>query len=322
MPSSSDWSDRIRRCGQMALLAALLLGQPGAAQSPPPAEWSLVWSDEFNAPQINPAYWSLEDDCWGGGNEELQCYRPSGRNAAVANGTLVITARREAATGPAWPLQVREGGQHQGETASKPYTSAKLTTRGKAAWRYGKVEVRAKLPRGQGTWPAIWMLPASDSYGAWAASGEIDILEAVNLGEPCRQCPGGRENRILGTLHYGGSWPKNEHKGEVVPFAEVLDGQFHTYGIEWTPDRITWQFDGRTYATRTDREWWSAGSKDRGAPFDRDFYLIFNLAIGGHLTETPGKAITSGFPKRMEVDWVRVWQKPSQAATSPVSGGR
>ena len=172
------------------------------------------------------------------------------------------------------------------------------------------------------------MLPEKDRYGSWAASGEIDILEAVNLGVPCAKCPGGRENTILGTLHFGGKWPNNQHKGEEVPVPEVLDDGFHTYAIEWQPERITWLFDGRIYAVRTADEWSTTGSPKRGAPFDQPFHLILNLAIGGKLAETRGLGGVrlDGYPKRMEIDWVRVWQQPDalgiSAGTNPEQGGR
>jgi len=291
-------------------------------------QWKLVWADEFDGQKIDRRNWSFDVDCWGGGNDEQQCYRDSPRNAAIEDGKLVITARRERFVGAAWPQHMRGSVQDPNARAAKPFTSARLTTRGKASWRYGKVEVRARLPQGQGTWPAIWMLPEKDRYGAWAASGEIDILETVNLGVPCAKCPGGRENTILGTLHFGGKWPANKHKGEEVPFPEVLDGGFHTYAIEWQPDRITWQFDGRTYATRRASEWSTTGSSTPGAPFDQPFHLILNLAIGGKLAESRGVGGVrlDGYPKRMEIDWVRVWQGPDGADSAspdkPGQGGK
>jgi len=205
----------------------------------------------------------------------------------------------------------------------RPFTSARLTTKGKAAWRFGRIEVRARLPQGQGTWPAIWMLPEKDLYGSWAASGEIDILEAVNLGVACARCPGGRENTILGTLHFGGKWPANKLKGEEVPFPEVLDGGFHTYAIEWLPGRITWTVDGRTYAVRTAEEWSTTGSATPGAPFDQPFHLILNLAVGGKLPEGRGMGGVQfdGDDRRMEVDWVRVWQHDTAGAGGRSKGG-
>ena len=280
-------------------------------------EWQLVWADEFDGTAIDPAKWGFEVDCWGGGNNERQCYTASTRNAAVVDGKLLITARRQRATGPALPKALRTAGTDPNAEASRDFTSARLTTKGKAAWRYGRIEVRASLPQGQGTWPAIWMLPEADRYGRWAASGEIDILEAVNLGVPYAACPGGRENTILGTLHFGGVWPANAQASTEVHAPQVLEG-FHTYAIEWQPDRIVWQIDGRTFAERRSSEWWSAGSTAPGAPFDQPFHLILNLAIGGKLAETRGAGGISDrdFPKRLAIDWVRVWQKPADPATA------
>jgi beta-glucanase (GH16 family) len=316
--SSAVWADP----QWSALSSSEPPGSPGGA-----ADWELVWSDEFDGSKLDRRKWGFDDDCWGGGNDEQQCYRDSPKNTVVEHGRLVITARREKFVGAAWPLNLRGDVEDPNARATKPFTSARLTTRGKASWRYGRVEVRARLPQGQGTWPAIWMLPEKDRYGSWAASGEIDILEAVNLGVHCAKCPGGRENTILGTLHFGAKWPNNKHKGEEVPFPEVLDGQFHTYAIEWYSDRMTWHVDGRTYATRNAGEWSTTGSAAPGAPFDQPFHLILNLAIGGKLPESRGLGGVQldGYPKRMEVDWVRVWQKDgsqaSAAAGKPGKGG-
>jgi beta-glucanase (GH16 family) len=287
---------------------ALLQAVPAAAED----GWVMLWSDEFDGPQIDRGKWGFDVDCWGGGNDELQCYTKSGRNAAIEDGKLVITARQERTTGPALPESQRRHSAMPDAEATRPFSSARLSTRGKAAWRFGRVEVRARLPQGQGSWPAIWMLPEKDRYGSWAASGEIDILEAVNLGVACAKCPGGRENTILGTLHFGGKWPDNKQAGAEIAFPDVLDGGFHTYAIEWFPDRIVWLVDGRPYAERKAGEWWSAGSKAPGAPFDQPFHLILNLAIGGKLPEGRGVGGVdpTGYPKRMEIDWVRVWQKP------------
>ena len=302
------------RTASTKLLATICLFLPSAspAETPPALGWTLVWSDEFNEEKVDRAKWGYDVDCWGGGNDEHQCYTKSARNAGIEDGKLVIAARNEQVIGPALPDHLRRSAPFPDAQAVRGMSSARLNTRGKAAWLYGKFEIHAKLPQGQGTWPAIWMLPEKDRYGAWAASGEIDILEAVNLGVPCEKCTGGRENTILGTLHFGGKWPKNLHKGEEVAFPEVLDGNFHTYVIEWYRDRIIWQVDGRTYAERKMSEWSTIGSTTPGAPFDQPFYLIFNLAIGGKLAESRGVGGVrlDGYPKRMEIDWVRVWQKP------------
>lgn len=297
-------------------LAALAAVLPAAAQAGD--GWTMVWSDEFDGERIDGAKWGFDRDCWGGGNEERQCYTRSGRNAALEDGKLIITARRERVSGPALPAHLRPGAGQSEAEVTRDFSSARLTTRGKAAWRYGRIEVRAALPQGQGTWPAIWMLPEKEGYGPWAASGEIDILEAVNLGVPCVKCPGGRENTILGTLHFGARWPDNRQAGSEFAFPPVLDGGFHTYAIEWYPDRITWQVDGQTYAERKAHEWSTTGSQAPGAPFDRPFHLILNLAIGGKLAEGRGLGGVdpAGYPKRMAIDWVRVWQKEAAAASA------
>jgi beta-glucanase (GH16 family) len=302
------------------LLALAALAAPGAAQ--PSTDWVLVWSDEFDGQKIDPAKWRFDEDCWGGGNEEHQCYTRSSRNAAIEEGKLVITARHERVIGPALPAHLRRSAPNPDAEATRDFSSARLSTRGKASWRYGKIEVRARLPQGQGTWPAIWMLPERETYGAWAASGEIDIMEAVNLGVACAKCPTGRESTILGTLHFGGKWPNNKQKGEEVAVPDVLDGGFHVYSIEWYPDRITWQVDGRTYATRQAAEWSTTGSTRPGAPFDQPFHLILNLAIGGKLAEGRGLGgvLLDGYPKRMEIDWVRVWQNPKTSNGDDVKG--
>ena len=297
----------------MTLSGALLLVAAGTAVTPVgPAEgnWILAWSDEFDGPKIDRTKWGFDIDCWGGGNEEHQCYTRSPRNAAIEDGKLVITARHERVIGPALPAHLRRTAPNPDAEATREFSSARLTTRGKASWLYGKIEVRARLPQGQGTWPAIWMLPERETYGAWAASGEIDIMEAVNLGVPCATCPGGRESKILGTLHFGGKWPNNTHKGEEVAMPLVLEGGFHVYSVEWSADRITWQVDGRTFAERRASEWSTTGSARPGAPFDQPFHLILNLAIGGKLAEGRGLGGVrlDGYPKRMEIDWVRVWQ--------------
>lgn len=306
---------------RFGLLVGLLQAAVPIAAAPQD-DWKLVWSDEFNAARIDRRKWRFDVDCWGGGNDERQCYTKSARNAGIENGKLVITARHERSSGHALPKHLRAASAASGAQATRQFSSARLSTRGKAAWRYGKIEVRARLPQGQGTWPAIWMLPRADTYGAWAASGEIDVLETVNLGVACQSCSTGREDTILGTLHFGDRWPRNTLRSEEFHAAAVLEG-FHTFAVEWEPGQITWQLDGQTYARRVASEWWSAGAKKPGAPFDREFYLILNLAIGGKLAEGRGLGgvHADGYPKRFEIDWVRVWQKPAHGVTPRRKGG-
>lgn len=288
------------------------------------AGWKKVWSDEFDGNQIDPAKWDFDRDCWGGGNEERQCYTSDRKNAAVRDGKLVITALQEEAVGPAYPDYQPRSAAERAAKATKPFSSARLVTRGKAAWTYGWIEVRAKLPKGQGTWPAIWMLPEDDRYGRWAASGEIDILEAVNLGVECKECPGAIENTILGTLHFGGQWPDNTFASTEIAQPGSLE-EFHTYSIIWSAGKITWLIDGRIFAIKTAEDWSTTATDDPNAPFDQPFHLILNLAIGGKLAEGRGIGGVSedGFPKEYEIDWVRVWQCDTDIAKAkacPIEG--
>lgn len=294
------------------LLLAAMIAAPAAAAD----GWRLVWSDEFDGAEIDRGKWDFDVDCWGGGNNERQCYTDRKDNAAIKDGKLVITARKESASGPAFPLAQRGEPGKANARATRDYSSARLVTRGKAAWTYGRIEVRARLPQGQGTWPAIWMLPEDNLYGPWATSGEIDILEAVNLGVTCKQCVGGIENRILGTLHFGGAWPKNLHKSNETALPGALD-DFHVFGIVWEAGKIVWTVDGKPYATQQAGDWSTTASSDPAAPFDRPFHLILNLAIGGGLAEGRGiKGVDDrGYPKAMEIDWVRVWQCGEDAAS-------
>ena len=165
-----------------AAATALILGHAASAediQATVGEGWQLVWNDEFDGDAIDSSKWDWETNCWGGGNNELQCYTDRPENSFIRDGKLVIHAQPEEFTGPAEPL---EWGSNAGDR-TLPYTSARLRTLGQGDWKYGRIEVRAKLPQGQGIWPAIWMLPTDWVYGGWAASGEMDIMEAVNLNE-------------------------------------------------------------------------------------------------------------------------------------------
>lgn len=215
-------------------------------------------------------------------NNELQYYTDRTENSYVANGSLVLVAREERFTG---------------EDGTRDYTSARLRTKYKGDWRYGRVEVRARLPEGQGLWPAIWMLPTDDIYGGWAASGEIDLMEAVNLNS-------GGGNEAHGTLHYGGEWPNNTYSGQAFTPSSSVVHEFHDYAIEWEPGEIRWYVDGIHYQTLT--EWWTANG-DYPAPFDQRFHLILNVAVGGDWPGSPDASTV--LPQTMEVDYVRVYQQ-------------
>ncbi|QYF93857.1 RICIN domain-containing protein [Massilia sp. PAMC28688] len=270
-------------CGNQANQRWAFEPVTGATVEPPPTGgWRLVWADEFNGTSVDMNKWEFEVNGAGGGNGELQYYTARPENAFVSNGALTIRAQRE---------------NYCSTDGCRQYTSARLRTRGKGDWLYGRMEARARLPRGQGLWPAIWMLPTDFAYGGWAASGEIDIVEAVNLG-------GAGGNSIFGTLHYGGAWPNNVHKGgNTAPAASVVDN-FHTYAVEWEPTQIRFYLNGVLYHTATD--WWSSGGAFP-APFDKRFHMLLNVAVGGNWPGSPDAGTV--FPQTMQVDYVRVYQK-------------
>ena len=240
-------------------------------------DYQLVWSDEFDYTGLpDPEKWGYDTGGHGWGNNELQLYTDSG-NAIVADGRLVIEARKEEKDGMA-------------------YTSARLVTRNKGDWLYGKIEVRAKLPSGRGTWPAIWMLPTDWAYGDWPASGEIDIMEHVGY-DP---------DNVLGSVHtqaYNHVKGTQKSGGLKVPGARDA---YHIYAIEWLPDRIKFLIDGEPYfefdpaaykTTITAEQW----------PFDKPFHLLINIAVGGNWGGAKG-VDDSIFPQTLEVDYVRVYQ--------------
>jgi beta-glucanase (GH16 family) len=274
--------------------------------------WKLVWSDEFDGDHLDRAKWSYVVDCAGGGNDERQCYVDAPDIVSAKDGILRIRAVKRPTTGPA-----RSGGGPV-PTKTMDYASGRITTAGKASWRYGKVEARIRVPGGQGVWPAFWMMPETPAYGGWPRSGEIDILETINLGAPCPTCDGGKENRAFGTLHFAGD-AEGHHRqsGHNTPIPtpapaplSPLDG-FHVYGVEWSPDAIAWLIDGREYARAT-AEAWKRADLPGAAPFDQPFHIILNLAYGGRWPESANaKGVDDGaLPATLEVDWVRVSQKP------------
>jgi len=283
----------------------------------PSADWQLVWSDEFEGDTINKRNWSLEENCWGGGNNEQQCYTKKPTNAFVKDGLLHIVARKESHTGPDNPE-----GKTGGANKTLPYTSARLRTLDKRDAKYGRFEIRAKLPSGQGTWPAIWMLPSEYKYGTWAASGEIDIMEAVNLksqSDAPNANQGDEESRVYGSLHFGKAWPNNVYSGQgaILPGGVNPADGFHTYAIEWEEGEIRWYVDNLHYATQTQAGWYSQYEVDGelvnakgAAPFDEKFHLLLNLAVGGSWSSNANEKGIDGdsFPKTMLVDSVKVYR--------------
>jgi len=241
---------------------------------------TLVWGDEFDAAQLDPEVWFFESGDGsqygipGWGNNELQWYLED--SAELRDGMLVITAREESAGG-------------------KNYTSARLNTRDRFAFKYGRIEARIRFPAGQGIWPAFWMLPQDNVYGTWAASGEIDVVEAVNLG-------GTGGNTVFGTIHFGGESPANVFAGNDYLVPTDATAEFHTYALEWDATEMRWYVDDILYSTQNS---WSTTGAPFPAPFDERFYVLFNVAVGGNFPGAPNAA--TEFPVTMEVDYVRVY---------------
>jgi beta-glucanase (GH16 family) len=286
----------MNRVASLALAVTLLTAPPAFAQ-----DWKQVWADEFDGASLDLSKWSYAQDCGGGGNNERQCYTASPDNVSVKDGLLRLTAWRQATTGIANPWDGSKA------TRTLDYSSGKILTKGKASWRYGRVEARARTPGGQGVWPAIWMMPEGDAYGGWPRSGEIDLLETINLGAPCEACDGGRENRIFGTIHFADPAGVHAQKSTATVPAAGVDG-FHVYAVEWSPEAIVWSVDGRAYARAEAKDWSASG---RAAPFDQPFHLILNLAFGGAWPEGANAqgVDTAALPAVFEVDWVRVSQR-------------
>lgn len=240
---------------------------------------NLVWSDEFeHTGTTDPSKWSydLGDGCpdvCGWGNNELEYYTTDSKNVRVENGTLIIEAHRE-----------QKGG--------KDYTSTRIVSRNKGDWLYGRIEIKAKLPIGKGTWPAIWMLPTDWKYGGWPSSGEIDIMEHVGFDQGI----------VHGTIHTEryNTLKGTQKEGKIsIPDASAA---FHLYAIEWSADRIDFYVDDKKYHTVT-----KSNEDYKGWPFDQRFHLILNIAVGGNWGGQQGVDETI-WPQRLEVDYIRVYQ--------------
>ena len=236
-------------------------------------KWKLVWSDEFDKPGLpDSSKWGYDVGGTGWGNQELQFYtkdRPE--NARVEDGHLIIEARKEP-----W-----EG---------KNYTSARLVTRGKEEWQHGKIEVRAKLPQGRGSWPAIWMLAATNPM-RWPDDGEIDIMEHV----------GYDQGKVHGSVHckkYYHSIGTQKTGNIMVPDCSK---KFHVYGVEWDKNNVKISMDDKTYF-----EFQNEGTGYEAWPFDNKMFLLLNVAVGGNWGGVQGVDETI-WPQRMEVDYMRAY---------------
>jgi beta-glucanase (GH16 family) len=278
------------------LLLAMMPAQPGAG------EWKLVWSDEFDRSGLpDSTRWDFEFGYIR--NDERQFYTRARReNARVENGMLVIEARKERYPigGSDETFRKASRRKRQAGNGFAEYTSASLTTRGKAAWTYGRIEVRAKLPSGRGTWPAIWTLGTNIDQAGWPACGELDIMEHVGF-DP------GLIHANIHTAKYNHMHGTN--KGDKIAVADAPEA-FHVYALEWDARKIDFFVDTRKYFTyqneRTGQDAW---------PYDKDQYLILNLAIGGGWGGQKG-IDDRIFPQRYVIDYVRVYQRPTTKSSS------
>lgn len=260
-------------------------GLEGRAADYEDRNWDLVWSDEFDGGEIDTSTWSFEignghdQGIPGWGNEELQYYTDEPTNAFLEDDRLVIRAREE---------------QRSDEHGTYDYTSARLLTQDAVTVQYGRIDIRARLPEGQGLWPALWMLGADIDDVGWPDCGEIDIMELT----------GDDPTTVHGTVHgpgySGGDGIGGSHELSSGTFTDA----FHRFSIVWDPDRITWYVDGTPYftVTRADVE----DERDAEWVFDGPFYFVFNVAVGGHLPGYPDES--TAFPQRMDVDYVRVYE--------------
>ena len=233
---------------------------------------TLVWADEFNGSSLDLNSWTFETGAGGWGNNELQHYRPE--NTFFAQGNLVIEARKE-------------------NFGSSAYTSSRLITKGKKEFKFGRIDIRAALPKGQGIWPALWMLGGNISTVNWPACGEIDIMELV----------GHQPNRVHGTIHYGANTSQHQYIGDSKALAgtATFSDEFHVFSIVWEQDKITWLLDDVQFYQIT-----SATVSPAAYPFNNNFFFIFNVAVGGQWPGDPDAS--TNFPQRMIVDYVRVFQ--------------
>ncbi len=236
--------------------------------------WNLVWDEDFLAEQVDTTKWNYEINGDGGGNNELQYYIKSPTTSFIRNGKLVIKGIKT---------------NYKGKT----YTSARLNSKGKADFKYGRFDIRAKTPIQQGIWPAIWMLPTDLVYGTWPKSGEIDIMESI----------GHQPTTLYGTLHYGPEWPNNKNIGGTTQLPKgTFQDEYHVFSVEWEENVIRFYLDDSLYATRT-----PADLAPHPWPFDQKFHMLLNLAIGGNWPGPPDETTT--FPKYMFVDYVRVYER-------------
>lgn len=261
-------------CTKKTAIAPPIIVAPPIAVKDYSFESAVSWQDEFDytgAP--DPAKWGYDIGGSGWGNNELQYYTNSTKNASVDNGKLTISLLRES-------------------MGSKDYTSARLISKGKGDFLYGKIEIMAKLPTGKGTWPAIWMLPTDWEYGNWPKSGEIDIMEHV----------GYDQNKVHITTHTEAYYFKINTQKSATKMVPTASTAFHKYGLEWIPTGIKGFIDDEQIFFFPNE-----GGSYTVWPFDKRFHLLLNIAFGGDWGGAQG-IDNSQLPQKMEIDYVRVYK--------------
>ena len=254
--------------------------------------YCLIWQDEFAGTALDTSKWNAEVNCWGGGNDEAQCYVDRPENLWVDGDFLHLKAIREDTTGPS-VVDDDPNYSRDDTSGTGTYSSARIRSKNLGDWRYGRFEIRAKLPSGQGTWPAVWMLPTDNVYGGWASSGEIDIMEYVGF-DP---------DRIHANIHtqaFNHSIGTGRGASRRV---DEPDETFHVYAVEWHPDRIDFFVDGERYFSFE-----NSGEGPAEWPFDTPHFLILNAAVGGGWGGQQG-VDDSIFPQRYYIDYVRVYEE-------------
>jgi len=263
------------------LVSLCAIGQTKDPQATTP-QWKLVWSDEFNGPDgsaVDSSKWVQETGGGGWGNNELEYYTRRPQNAFLEKGNLVIKVVEEKYSGS--------------DGVSRNYTSARLKTQSKFSQTYGRFEARIKIPRGQGIWPAFWMLGADIKRVQWPACGEIDVMENIGK-EPAM---------VHGTIHGPGYNGANGIGSSfALPGGERFADDFHIYAVEWEPNTIRFYVDDHLYATRTPADL----PKEAKWVYDHPFFILLNVAVGGDWPGNPDS--TSVFPQTMLVDYVRVYE--------------
>jgi len=246
----------------------------------PGTGWKLIWADEFKGDQINIENWNLQVEKAGRFNDEWQKYTDSRKNAYVKDDCLVIKAIHES----------EDHGMNQ-------YSSARINSAKKMTWKYGKIAARIKLPYGPGIWPAFWMLGANINENGgdtpWPQCGEVDILELY----------GSKDDSVVeGNIHFADASGNHASMGAVSYRLEKgkFSDSFHLFELMWTPEKFTWLVDGNEYAS-------TSISSQEMSEFQREFFILFNLAVGGTYAGRPNQ--TTPFPQFMYIDWVRIYQK-------------